>query len=435
MVDKSLALRRSSSMIGIDPIAMVLVTTLFFVWGFISALNDILIPYFKAIFSLNYFQSTLVQLAFFVSYALFALPSGSLVGWLGYKRTMVLGLMVMALGAAFFLPAAAKPSYLLFLSALMVTAAGITVLQVAGNPYLTRSGAMLTASSRLTLAQAFNSLGTMTAPWIGAWLILRKIGKTVESSAPITQVGLQHLRVLQASAVKLPYGAIAVSLMALACLVASYKFPHLESTRDLQPHWRFMAVNLILSHRQLWMGAVAIFLYVGAEASIASFLVNYFNLPEIGNLSLAAGAALVPFYGGGMMVGRFAGAAVMRSVPPSRLLGVCGVMAALLTMLSTMTFGYFAMCTILMVGLFNSIMFPTIFALGLADLGPLSAQGSGLLVFAIVGGGIVPAIEGVLADRIGVHHAFLLPFLCYLFVAYYGFSGFRAVPYQSPSKL
>ncbi len=407
--------------------AMAMVTTLFFMWGFLTSLNDILIPHLKSIFSLDYFQATLVQVAFFTSYAVFALPSGKMIEWIGYQRTMVVGLLVMGTGAILFLPAAAAPSYGLFLCALIVLAAGITVLQVAANPYVTALGPQQTASSRLNLTQAFNSLGTTIAPWVGGWLILRGVGKVVKNISALHGSELRDYQVLQASTVRMPYIAIAAALVLLAMVIGLYKFPRLEFTRDFRPAGQGKVPDSVWSYPHLWLGAIAIFLYVGAEVSIGSFLVNYFNLPEIGNLSVAAAASLVPFYWGGAMIGRFIGAAVMQRFSPGKLLGICGIVTGLLTLTSMLTFGHFAMWTILAVGLFNSIMFPTIFALGLAELGPLSGRGSGLMVLAIVGGAIVPAMEGALADKIGVHHAFILPVLCYTFIVYYGFRGSRIV--------
>ncbi len=406
--------------------AMAMVTTLFFMWGFLTSLNDILIPHLKSIFALNYVQATLVQFAFFTSYAVFALPAGKVVEWIGYQRTMVTGLLIMGLGAVLFLPAAAAPSYALFLGALIVLAAGITALQVAANPYVTALGPQQTASSRLNLAQAFNSLGTVIGPPLGGYLILSHAGKAIDNVKQLSAPALLAYRQHEAATVRMPYIAIALALVVLATAIGLYKFPRLEMTRDFRPVVPGQT-DSVWNHPHLYWGALAIFLYVGAEVSIGSFLVNYFNDPLIGNMTVAEAANLVAFYWGGAMVGRFIGAAVLQRVSPGRALGLCAIIAGALVGVSMLTFGHTAMVSILAIGLFNSIMFPTIFALGLAELGPLTGKGSGLMVFSIVGGALVPLAQGALADRMGLHHAFFLPVLCYIYIAWYGFRGARIV--------
>ncbi len=405
---------------------MAMVTTLFFMWGFLTSLNDILIPHLKSIFALNYVEATLVQFAFFTSYAVFALPSGKIIEWIGYQRTMVLGLLTMGAGAILFLPAAAAPSYGLFLGALIVLAAGITALQVAANPYVTALGPQQTASSRLNLTQAFNSLGTVIGPPLGGYLILSHAGKALNDISTLSGPALHAYRLHEAATVRMPYIAIALALAVLASAIGLYKFPRLEMTRDFRPVVPGQT-DSVWNYPHLYWGALAIFVYVGAEVSIGSFLVNYFNDPLIGNMPVARAANLVAFYWGGAMVGRFIGAGVLHSFPPSRALGICAIIAASLVGVSMLTFGHVAMVSILAIGLFNSIMFPTIFALGLAELGPLTGKGSGLMVFSIVGGAIIPLAQGALADRLGLHHAFFLPVLCYAFIAWYGFRGSRIV--------
>jgi FHS family L-fucose permease-like MFS transporter len=406
--------------------AMAMVTTLFFMWGFLTSLNDILIPHLKSIFSLNYAEAMLVQFAFFSSYAVFALPSGKIIEWIGYQRTMVVGLFTMGVGAVLFIPAASAPSFPLFLSALIVLAAGITVLQVAANPYVSILGPAETASSRLNLTQAFNSLGTTIAPWFGSWLILREAPAVLDIKT-LSNGQLHAYRIQQAATVKMPYIAIALALAVLGLAIAMYHFPRIDTTREFRRPKQGEHEYTIWSYPHVILGAIAIFVYVGAEVSIGSFLVNYFNQPDIGGLSVQAAANLVPFYWGGAMIGRFIGSAVLQKVRPGYLLGLCAIVALLLVVTSMATFGHFAMWSILLVGLFNSIMFPTIFTLGIAELGPLTGKASGLLVAAIVGGAIIPLAEGALADRIGIHHAFILPVLCYLYIAFYGFRGSRVV--------
>ncbi len=404
--------------------AMAVVTTLFFMWGFLTCLNDILIPHLKAIFDLDYTQVMLVQLAFFMSYAIFAFPSGKLVEWIGYKRSMVVGLVVMAVGALCFIPAANVPSYPLFLGAEIVLAAGVTLLQVSANPFVSVLGPERTASSRLNLTQAFNSLGTTIAPALGGALILSAAPKTADEIQTMTASALHQYRLTEASSVKMPYLFIAVALVALAIAIALFKLPRIETTRDFRPA-QGDKKDSIFRYPHLILGAVAIFLYVGAEVSIGSFLVNYFTHAEIGDMSEKVAANHVSFYWGGAMVGRFIGSYVLTKVRPNRALGAVAIIAFALVSISILSFGHLAVWSILLVGLFNSIMFPTIFTLGIAELGPLTGIGSGLMVGAIVGGAIIPLLEGRVADSIGIHHAFIIPAICYIYLAYYGFRGSR----------
>jgi len=391
--------------------AMAMVTTLFFMWGFLTALNDILIPHLKGIFDLNYTWVMLINSAFFGGYFLFAIPSGWLIEKIGYKKTMVVGLLVMAVGALLFVPAANAPSFALFLAALVVLAAGVAALQVAANPYVTVLGPARTASSRLNLTQAFNSLGTTIAPAVGGYLIL--------ATQPEGATKLQ-----EASSVKLPYIGIALALTVLALAIAMFNLPKIEATREFRPMGETdAAARNLWKQRQLVLGTLAIFLYVGAEVAIGSFLINYFTQPEIGHMALKAAARLVSLYWFGAMIGRFIGAAVLQKLSTRAVLGTVAVVACLLVVTSMLSVGWLAMGTIIAVGLFNSVMFPSIFSLGVEGLGPLTGKGSGLLVMAIVGGAIVPLAEGALADRIGIHHAFILPALCYIYIAYYGYKG------------
>ncbi len=406
--------------------ALSMVTTLFFVWGFLTSLNDILIPHLKSIFDLNYTQASLVQFAFFASYAIFALPSGKLVEMLGYKKTMVAGLLVMAVGALLFIPAATATSYPLFLGALIVLAAGITTLQVSANPYVSVLGPAATASSRLNLAQAFNSLGTTLAPFFGSILILSAAPKTIEQIRAMTGAVLQAYRVHEASSVKLPYLYIALALVLLGLSVAIFKLPKIEQTQDFRPG-AGQGLDSIWRYRHTVLGGVGIFVYVGAEVSIGSFLVNYFTQPDTGGLTVQVAAKLVSLYWLGAMIGRFIGAGLLQKIRPGTLLGIVAIAACVLVGISMASYGSVAVWSILLVGFCNSIMFPTIFTLGIAELGPMTGKGSGLLVAAIVGGAIIPLGEGALADRIGIHHSFILPILCYIFIAYYGYRGSRPV--------
>jgi FHS family L-fucose permease-like MFS transporter len=430
--------------------AMAMVTTLFFTWGFITCLNDILIPHLKSIFDLNYFEVMFVQFCFFTSYFVFSLPSGKLVEWVGYKRSMVTGLLTMAVGAVLFVPAALVPSFPLFLVALIVISAGMTLLQVSANPYVAILGPERTASSRLNLTQAFNSLGTTIAPAIGAFLILGVVPKGMDEIRAMAPAALHAYRVQEASSVKLPYLAITGALILLALAIAMFNLPRMEMTRDFripkdgihQSIWKF---------RHTVLGAASIFCYVGAEVSIGSFLVNYLSQPEIGGVRIESfihmisqaalifhlhiwahggtvvvlAAQMVALYWGGAMVGRFIGSAVLRKVSPGRVLGIVALVAGLLVLVSMTNTGSVAMWSILLVGLFNSIMFPTAFALAVAGLGPLTGKASGLLLTAAGGGAVIPLLQGKLIDTAGYHISFIVPALCYLWIVFYGFRGSR----------
>lgn len=398
---------------------LAVVTTLFFMWGFLTCLNDILVPHLRSIFDLSYARVMLVQFAFFSAYFLFSIPWSKVVNTIGYQRTMVVGLLTMACGAFLFLPAASVASYPLFLTALLILAAGITGLQVAANPYVTLLGKPQTASSRLDLTQAFNSLGTTIAPKIGGLLILSAAPLALEQIRQLAPQALHSYRVQEAASVKMPYTVIGVALVLLAVVIGTFKLPKIETAARSAGQ----IDDSIWKHRNLLLGAIGIFSYVGAEVSIGSFLVNYFGLPEIANLSAKTAAGFVSFYWGGAMIGRFLGAGLLRRFRPGTLLALCAALAALLVTASMLLGGHTAMWTILAVGFFNSIMFPTIFSLGVAELGPLTGSASGLLNMAIVGGAILPVIQGVIADQLGLHHAFILPVLCYLYILYYGLSG------------
>jgi FHS family L-fucose permease-like MFS transporter len=417
-----------SGLEGTNARAMSIATTLFFMWGFLTCLNDILIPHLKAIFDLNYTMAMLVQFAFFSGYFIFALPAGKIVEMTGYKRTMIIGLLTMTVGALLFLPASMAPSFPLFLAALMVLAAGITILQVAANPYVAHLGPPRTASSRLNLAQAFNSFGTFLAPFFGGAVILSHIPKAANAAA-LTGAALQRSRILEASSVQLPYLGIAAALAALAIALALVQLPPMDFTQDIRPgEANPLTTDRLRNHPQLFLGALGIFLYVGAEVSIGSFLINYFGLPSIGNLTAADAAKYVSLYWGGAMVGRFIGSAILRRYSTGIVLGLAATIAGLLVVVSMLSFGHVAMWSILAIGLFNSIMFPSIFTLGIADLGPLTGRGSSLIVASIVGGAIIPVLQGKIADSIGVHHAFLIPVVCYIYIALFGFSRPRLSP-------
>ena len=474
--------------------ALATVTTLFFMWGFLTCLNDILVPHLKSIFDLNYAEVMLIQFAFFGAYFIFSIPSARIIDWIGYQRSMVAGLLTMGVGAFLFVPAASVPSFPLFLGALIVLAAGITCLQVAANPYVTVLGKSETASSRLNLTQAFNSLGTFLAPFFGSLLILSAAPKTIAEIRAMAPDALQAYRLHEAATVKSPYVGLGIALVVLAIAIGSFKLPKIPHAQ----HQIGEKVNdSIWRHPNLIFGAIAIFVYVGAEVSIGSFLVNYFSQPEISGLAEKLAAAFVAFYWGGAMLGRFIGsnflggakatymglvtaisiALILLSYPveshmplgyqpgvpnltwlawllvagrplfilvaiatatiaimamlrggkatanTGALLGTCAVSTSVLVALSMLSNGHLAMWSIILVGFFNSIMFPSIFTLGVAELGPLTGDGSGIMIMAIVGGAIIPVAQGAIADRIGIHHAFFLPVICYLYILFFALSG------------
>lgn len=405
---------------------LTILTSLFFMWGFLTCLNDILIPHLQNVFELNYFQSMLVQFTFFLAYFIVSLPSGWLVEKVGYKKGIVIGLLTAGIGTLIFYPAAALRSYPVFLFAFFVLASGITLLQVAANPYVTILGKPETASSRLNLTQAFNSLGTTVAPYFGSLLILSNAVKTAEELAKLSPEELEAYRAAEAAAVQYPYLGLAAVLFIMAGIFALLKLPQVEASTVQTTENNGISYDEL--HKSAWgykhlvLGAIGIFVYVGAEVSIGSFLVKYFVHLDPNMLEVEAGK-MVSFYWGGAMVGRFIGSAVQRKIKPETVLGFNAIMASLLVITSMMNDGKIAMWSILLVGLFNSIMFPTIFSLAIRGLGKHTGQASGILCMAIVGGAIVPVLQGLLADNIGIHHAFILPVLCYWYIAYYGFKG------------
>ncbi len=388
--------------------ALVSLTSLFFMWGLITSLNDVLIPRLKAVFDLSYTEAMMIQFCFFFAYFVVSLPAGSLIKRIGYKSGVVVGLIIAGIGCACFYPAASYESYNYFLAALFVLAAGITILQVAANPYVTALGNPVTASSRLTLTQAFNSLGTTVGPWLGGILILTSATSAVESS------------VTDASSVQMPYLVLAATLIVMSVIFAMLKLPEIE---DEEPTVSTEIEGSAWNYTHLVLGAVAIFVYVGAEVSIGSFLINFLGEESIAGLEEMEAAKYVSFYWAGAMVGRFIGAAAMQKIAAGKALAFNAIAASILVAITVLSSGALAMWAILLVGLFNSIMFPTIFSLGVAGLGEHTSQGSGILCLAIVGGALLPLLQGLLADTFGVQNAFALAIICYAYIAYYGLKG------------
>lgn len=406
---------------------MTVLAIVFFMWGFVTVLNDILIPHLKAIFDLNYTRTMLIQFTFFSAYFLVSLPASWILARLGYHRTIVAGLLVMGCGALLFVPAAAIPSYPVFLGALWILASGMTLLQVSANPYVAALGPPHQSASRLNLVQALNSLGTTIGPAVGGFFILSRTTHTAAEMSAMTASQLQAMRLNEAASVKLPYIAIAGLLCMLAIVIAKFRFPTLSLIEDPDSNADVVG-DSVWRHRNLVFGAIGIFVYVGAEVAIGSFLVNFFMQPEIGGITAQSAARYVSFYWGGAMVGRFLGSALLRRVSTGPAVGVAAIIAAFLVVTAMLTSGAVAMFSILLVGLFNSIMFPSIFTLGIAGLGKLTGKGSGVMIAAIVGGAIIPLAQGTVADRIGLQHAFFLPVLCYLYIVFYGFNGSRSEP-------
>jgi len=394
---------------------LIIVTILFFMWGLLTSLNDVLIPHLKAVYTLNYVQAMLVQFCFFGAYFIVSLPAGMLIKKIGYQHGAVAGLAIAAAGCALFYPAATS-GYTLFLIAFFVLAGGITILQVAANPYVAVLGDARNASSRLTLTQAFNSLGTTVAPTLGGMLILAGGVMSAADLAKLPADQLAAYHATQAASVQGPYLALAAALLALAVLFALAKLPRIADVEGGEAGgW-----GELFKHTHLVMGVACIFLYVGGEVSIGSFLINFMGEPHIAGLAAADAAHFVSYYWGGAMVGRFIGFAVMRTVSPGKALAFNAAALIVLVLTAIIGQGSVAMWALLAVGLFNSIMFPTIFSMALNKMGKQTGQASGLLCMAIVGGALVPFVQGALADTIGLQHSFIVPAVCYTYILYYG---------------
>ncbi len=428
--------------------AFITVTSLFFMWGFITVMVDALIPRLKDVFELTYLQAGMVQFAWFTAYGVMSIPGGRMIKRMGYKNGILAGLTLAAIGCLIFYPAASTRLFALFLLALFVVASGITILQVAANPYIAVLGPEEGASSRLNLAQAFNSLGTTIAPVISATYLLSDTVMTGEAQAAMSSDALEAYRIAEAGAVQVPFVMLALAFLVLAAIIWKIALPRIleessSSTRSLRE---------VFSNRRLRGGALGIFVYVGAEVALGSYMVNYglhLNVHELMQSSplleqMAGWAAaikgqsvadmapkgklgvLLTFYWGGAMVGRFIGAGLMQRVKPGQLLGIFATLALALVVSSMSTSGLMALLLLLAVGLCNSIMFPTIFTLGIEQLGQAKPQGSGILCTAIVGGAFIPPAFGALLDVSGFAAALLLPALCYSYIAGFGFRAGRA---------
>ena len=394
--------------------ALVVLTTLFFMMGFITCMNDILIPHLKDIFDLTYVQAMLIQFCFFTAYAIMSIPMGYLVGKIGYKNGVISGFVLTAIGCLLFYPAAGSHSYATFLGALFILASGVTLLQVAGNPYVTLLSKPGKESATLTLVQAFNSLGTTIAPQIGAFLILADATQTVSKAEQI-------------SSVQIPYLGLAGLLIILAVFVKMIRLPDARKIAEEESEHNHDGKHSVWQYRHLVFGAAGIFCYVGAEVSIGSLLVSV--LGYLKGLDHASAAKYLSFYWGGAMVGRFLGSAIMAKIAPNRYLAFNATAAVALlgvAMLAGKASADVAMWALLAIGFFNSIMFPTIFSLATKGLGRFTSSASGVLCTAIVGGAVVPVVQGWAADTYGLMISFVVSAICYVYIVFFAIKGYKA---------
>ena len=400
--------------------ALTLLASLFFMWGFITVINNTLLPHLRSVFELNYTQTTLIESVWFIAYFVASIPSAKLIERVGYQKSLVIGLLIMAAGSLGMMLAASLPSYGVTLAMLFIIASGITLLQVAANPYVAVVGKPETASSRLNLVQAMNSAGTMLAPLFGAYLILGR-SKGGTSSADIVLTPAERLA--DAQSVILPYALVAMVLLVLAIVIARFPLPAMGSsaTRLAKEERK---KHSLWAHRNLVFGIPAIFIYLIAEIGVANLFVNFVSQPDIANLTHEQAGRYLSFLWGGMMVGRFVGSAIMQKVDAGKVLAFFATGAFIVMLVTVFTHGPVAMWSLILVGLGHSIMFPTIFTLGIRGLGPLTEEGSGLLIMAIAGGSLV-VVQGWLADNYGLQNSFLLTAVCELYILFYALWGSR----------
>jgi FHS family L-fucose permease-like MFS transporter len=389
------------------------VTTLFFIFGFITTLNMALVPYLRKIIDLPQGMAALATSAFFLAYFVFSTPAAKLIEMIGYKRTIVVSLFVQVVGCLMFIPAAKSLSFPFFLAAVFVLGAGVTALQTALNPYVTILGPESSAPARLTLAQAFNSLGTTIAPLVGGFFLLKETGNMDKTAI--------------AEAVRIPYLAVAGALLILGVAVAFFNLPAVTQTQSFRPGKEGDSIlnRSIWSFRHTVLAAVGIFLYVGVEVTLGTFAIAFFLTQGVPNAEKAS--FLMSFYWGGALVGRLLGSWMLTKIQAGKLLMLFGAAGTVMLIISMLTTGHVAVWAVILCGFCNSIMFPNIFALGVAGLGPLTSKGSGLITTAIVGGAVVPWVMGLAIDHFGgnVQHALFIPLICYIFIAYYGLSGHK----------
>lgn len=424
--------------------SFILLTILFFLWGFITVLVDSLIPRLRELFTLSYFQAGLVQFAFFGAYFLLSFPASYILSKIGYKRGIILGLLTMATGCLLFYPAASYRVFGIFMLAYFILAGGMTILQVAANPFVAVLGSEDGASSRLNLSQAFNSLGTAIAPAVGALFILSDTIKTEDEIISLTDTAKEAYLASEASAVQTPFLGLALFIVLIAVIFLFAKLPKMMNETSTGTYTE------AFQNKNLMLGVLGIFFYVGAEVAIGSYLVNYFldmNLVEVikensfmksitesvlnsgitENDNKAIVGVFVVFYWSGAMIGRFVGSYLTKIMKPGKVLGIFATTAIVLILISISTTGLVSMWSILTVGLFNSIMFPTIFALAIHGLGELKPKASGLLCTAIVGGALIPPLYGLLTDNIGFKLALILIIICYAYILYFGYRNSKKI--------
>lgn len=384
------------------------VTALFLTFGFITTLNMSLVPHLRLIFNVGYKSAMLAESAFFLAYFVFSAPTSKLIETIGYKKTMVVSLFIQVVGCLLFIPAANLVNFPLFLTACFVVGAGVTALQTSANPYAAILGPEASASVRLTLAQAFNSIGTTVAPLFAGAFILTDPAKFATPAAI-------------ADTVRGPYIAIAGALLLLGIAVAFSRLPHIDQPPSSNPAGGAQASTSVWSYRHTVLGALGIFFYVGVEVGLASIAVNFFKQQGMSSFQTASDVAAL--YWLGALVGRLLGSWILTKVKSGKLLGIFGFAAVALVLVAMFASGQVAIAAVVLCGFFNSIMFPNIFTLGIAGLGPMTSKGSGLIMTAIVGGAVIPALLGAAADRYGIQHAFVIPLICYAYIAWYGLWG------------
>lgn len=386
--------------------ALIMMAILFFSFGFITCLNDILSPTLKKILNLNYTQTSYIPFAFFFAYFLISPPSIWIVKKIGFQKSTGIGILITGIGCLLFLPASIYLSFTIFLVALFILGSGMALLQTAANPYIAILGTPETSSSRLTIVQAFNSLGTTIAPAFGTYLILNNLGTNPSPEA-----------------LKIPYVSIGFALFLLAITIFVIKLPKISASQE--ENIEETNKKNVWEYSHLVLGAIGIFMYVGAEVSIGVYLVNYIGLPQILNLEEKQAGFYLSFYWGGAMVGRFLGSVIMQNIAPQKVLFFNGIVATILLLLGIFLQGFVALIAILLIGLFNSIMFPTIFTLAIKKLGKFTEAGSGILCMAIVGGALMPVFQGLMADIFSLQISFLIPVICYVYIAFFGMSGHK----------
>ena len=403
------------------------VTFLFGVFGFLTSLNSTLVPYLKSIFELSYGPAMLAAVAWFFAYLVFSVPSAKLIEAVGYKRTMIISLFIMVVGASLFIPAATLVSFKLFMTAIFVLAAGVCALQTSANPYVSILGPEHSAPARLTLAQAFNSLGSALAPVVAGAIILKH--KVVLDAVTLATKTVEERFAYKAdiaSTVLTPYIAIAGALLLLGFAVMLMHLPAIESTRTFRPaeDGDPLLARSIWSYKHTVLGMVGLFFYVGVEISLAAITINYCQTQGITKVETAG--FLLSFFFVLLMIGRFMGSFLMKWIKAEKLLALMGILGVVLLLISMFTHGYVAVWSLVLCGFACSIMYPTIFTLGIAELGPMTSKGSGILNMGNVGGAVIPLLFGALADKVGsIQIAFVVPMICFIYVAYYGLSGYK----------